>query len=124
MGICYDNMFYPIIITKPYILFCLSCLAASKTSIHIYPGRIIQTVVGRPLVIECIQNSPLKSSVTWSKVTALGTRTLVNGSGFANLIFDSVQKSDAGKYRCLATNGAEETVLVSVGGKKYFVSEC
>ncbi len=77
-------------------------------------------MVGSRLVIECIHNSPQKSSVAWSKVTAVGFKTLVNGSGFADLVFDSVQKTDAGEYRCLAENSGEESVLVSVGGKKNF----
>jgi hypothetical protein len=73
--------------------------------------------VGSPLIIECIQSSPHKSAVTWSKFTAQGYRRLVNQTGSANLVFDSVQESDAGKYRCLGVNGKEEIVVVSVGGK-------
>ena len=91
-------------------------IATSKTSVRIYPEQHVQTVVGKLLVIECIQNGPQKSSVTWVKVTELGTRTIVNRTDSANLIFDLVQKADAGEYRCRATGG-EEKIFVSVGGK-------
>lgn len=105
------------------ILFDIPSLfiAPSKTEVHVYPGQDVQTVVGKPLVIECIQSGLQKSHVTWFKVTKkLSTRTLVNRTRNADLVFDSVQKSDAGEYRCRATDGEEKTVFVSVGGKKYF----
>lgn len=100
--------------------FLVSCLVASKTSIHIYPGKIIHARVGSPLVVECIHYSPQKSHITWNKVTKLGTRKLVNGTGFGNLVFANVQESDAGQYRCLATDGEGKTLLLSVGGQKKF----
>lgn len=40
----------------------------------------------------------------------------MNNTGYATLKFESVQKSDGGEYRCLAMNGDEETVHVSVRG--------
>lgn len=92
-------------------------MATSKTSVRIYPRQNIQTVVGKPLVMECIQNNPQKSHVTWVKVTELGTRTLVNRTGSADLVFDSVQKADAGEYRCRETDGEEKKIFVFVGGK-------
>ena len=91
---------------------------ASKSRIHIYPDKVVRTVVGNPVKIECIQTGPKLSFVSWSKVSEQSSRTLVNGSGFADLFFESIKLSDAGKYRCLAKDGVEETVIVSVGGKK------
>ena len=77
-------------------------------------------MVGSSLKIECIHSGPRKSFVTWSKWTAQGSTTLVTQAGLADLVFDAIQKSDAGKYRCVAANGKEETVVVSVGSKKLF----
>ena len=111
------------IILLYYVLFDIPSLfiAPSKTEVNVYPGQDVQTVVGKPLVIECIQNGLQKSHVTWFKVMKkLGTRTLVNRTRNSDLVFNSVQKSDAGEYCCRATDGEEKTVFVSVGGKKYF----
>ncbi|XP_028402600.1 protogenin-like [Dendronephthya gigantea] len=93
--------------------------AAVNTSVHVYPGKVIRTTVGNPLVIECIHYGPRKSSLSWLS----STKKLATAAGYVNLEFDSVQQSNGGEYRCVSTDGVEQTVHVFVEAPPSFKSK-
>ncbi|KAK6966048.1 basement membrane-specific heparan sulfate proteoglycan core protein, partial [Biomphalaria glabrata] len=80
--------------------------------IEITPGTTITVEEGRRLYIECVASGEPAPDVFWRSETRRRSDVLpddVTENGRSRLAFDSVQKSDAGRYTCVARNELGET---------------
>ncbi|XP_012944719.1 basement membrane-specific heparan sulfate proteoglycan core protein [Aplysia californica] len=89
--------------------------------IDITPGTRITTIVGERVNIECVGIGDPPPTVFWRSGQRRRSDVLPEaydvGDGTARLVFDSISKTDAGRYICIATNDrgrTEETVDVTV----------
>ncbi|CAG5123328.1 unnamed protein product, partial [Candidula unifasciata] len=89
--------------------------------IEITPSKQIISLVGEKVNIECVGIGDPVPTVFWRSGIKRRSDVLPEaydaGPGTAVLLFDSIQKTDAGQYICVATNErgrVEETVDVSV----------
>lgn len=111
------HLLYVAILLSQYSLF----LVPAKSKLHVYPGKIINTVAGGDVVIECVESGSRQSNISWTKVSNSRTEhtVLASGEGFANLEFHPVHVSDGGEYFCQG-KGVREKVVVSVQGNEFW----
>ncbi|ESO88860.1 hypothetical protein LOTGIDRAFT_125492, partial [Lottia gigantea] len=92
--------------------------------ITIKPGRRVSVIVGETVTLECTGEGAPTPNVFWRSETPRRSDILPEAyepqDGSALLIFDDVQKQDAGRYICIATNERGKTEdTVDLTGKIY-----
>ncbi|KAK6175562.1 hypothetical protein SNE40_014001 [Patella caerulea] len=93
--------------------------------INIKPGRRVTALVGETVTLECTGEGAPTPNVFWRSETPRRSDILPEAyepqDGSALLVFEDVQRQDAGRYICIATNEkgkTEDTVDLSVTDRR------
>ena len=74
----------------------------------ISPGHLVTSIVGERVMLECTGEGEPTPNVHWRSQTPRRSDILPEAyepeRGSASLIFDSVRKTDEGRYICIASN--------------------
>lgn len=118
------TIYYHLIITRLILISCFTEYAPDFGARSIPPAQSTQALIGGQAVINCVPNGAPVPTVYWKKlnttedVISMDSRFTRNAAG--SLKISNVKKSDAGLYKCVATNKlgtAERIGELKVNGK-------